>query len=153
MSHPEITRRLMEARTADMLRRAARMRIPRDDAPAPREPAEAPVTLRFGRPDDACELARLAQLDSAVPPAAPVLLGEMSGRLVAALSLADGRLIADPFVPTAGVAELLRARARQLGRTAGRGGARRRRPGRRRAPMGPGAGAGPCSGPTAASST
>jgi hypothetical protein len=119
MSHPELTRRLMEARAADMLRVAAQRRRRRDDAVGPREPPEAPVTLRFARPDDAFELAHLAQLDSAAAPAPPALLGEMSGRLVAALSLADGGVIADPFVPSAAVVELLRARARQLNGTAG----------------------------------
>jgi hypothetical protein len=134
MSHPELTRRLMEARTADMLRVAAQRRSRRDDSTAPREPPEAPVTLRFARPDDASELAHLAQLDSAPVPAPPALLGEMSGRLVAALSLADGRVIADPFVPAAAVIELLRARARQLNGTGG--GSRGRRASRplRRSP-------------------
>jgi hypothetical protein len=127
MSHPELTRRLMEARAADMRRIATQHRSRRDASVAPREPPEAPVTLRFARPDDASELAHLAQLDSAAAPAPPALLGELSGRLVAALSLADGRVLADPFVPTAAVVELLRARARQLNGTA-RGSRARRAP-------------------------
>jgi hypothetical protein len=74
----------------------------------------ATVTLRFAGFDDAPDLLRLAQLDSARPLSEPILAGEVAGRMVAALSLADGRAIADPFVPSAGVVELLRARARQL---------------------------------------
>jgi hypothetical protein len=76
--------------------------------------AEATVTLRFACFDDAPDLLRLAQLDSAEPLIEPILVCEVSRRMVAALSLADRRAIADPFVPSAGVVELLRARARQL---------------------------------------
>ncbi|HYZ80359.1 MAG TPA: hypothetical protein VE571_03775 [Solirubrobacteraceae bacterium] len=81
---------------------------------APRVAAEATVTLRFGCFDDAPDLLRLAQLDSAEPVSEPILVGEVSGQIVAAVSLADGRAIADPFMLSAGVVELLRARARQL---------------------------------------
>lgn len=77
-------------------------------------PFEASLTLRFASFDDAPDLLRLAQLDSARPLRDPILVGEVSGRMAAALSLADGRAIADPFVRSAGVVELLRARARQL---------------------------------------
>ena len=75
---------------------------------------EAAVTLRFATFDDAPDLLRLAQLDSAAPLSDPILAGEVSGRMVAALSLRDGRAIADPFVCSAAVVELLWARARQL---------------------------------------
>ena len=77
-------------------------------------PATVAVTLRFAFPDDAGALARLAALDSSEPPAAPVLVGEVGGQLLAAMSLSDGAVIADPFFPTVTLVELLRARARQL---------------------------------------
>ncbi len=86
----------------------------------------APVTLRYAVFDDAPDLFRLAQLDSAAPLAEPILLAEVSGRMTAALSLSEDRVIADPFVLTAGTVELLRARGRQLSGT-GRGWGRRRR--------------------------
>ena len=35
-------------------------------------------------------------------------------RTVAALSLRDGRVVADPFTPTAELVELMRLRARQI---------------------------------------
>jgi len=76
--------------------------------------ADATVTLRYAVFDDAPDLLRLAQLDSAEPLADPILLAEVSGRLTAALSLSQDRVIADPFVLTGGAVELLRARARQL---------------------------------------
>jgi hypothetical protein len=71
------------------------------------------ITIRVARPggDDAV-LHRLAQLDSADDPAAPALLALVDGEPAAALSLADGRAIADPFRRTADAVELLRLRAR-----------------------------------------
>jgi hypothetical protein len=76
--------------------------------------AEATVTLRFAVFDDAPDLLRLAQLDSAEPLAEPVLIAQVAGRLTAALSLPEDRVIADPFALTGGAVELLRARGRQL---------------------------------------
>ena len=72
------------------------------------------MTLRYAVFDDAPDLLRLAQLDSAEPLAEPILVAEVAGRLTAALSLLEDRVIADPFVLTGGAVELLRARARQL---------------------------------------
>ena len=89
--------------------------------------ADATVTLRYAVFDDAPDLLRLAQLDSAEPLADPILLAEVSGRLTAALSLSQDRVIADPFVLTGGAVELLRARARQLSGTGRRWGWRRSR--------------------------
>jgi hypothetical protein len=86
------------------------------------------VTLRFGFPDDAVALARLASLDNSPPPAQPVLVADVAGELRAALSLADGAVVSDPFFPSAAVVELLRARAGQLASLdAGRGERRRLR--------------------------
>jgi hypothetical protein len=86
--------------------------VPADAATA--ADADAAVTLRFAVFDDAPDLLRLAQLDCAEPLAEPILLAEVAGRPTAALSLLEGRVVADPFVHTAGTVELLRARARQL---------------------------------------
>ena len=72
------------------------------------------LTLRIATSADRPAIERLAQLDESRPPAAPVLLGVLMARPVAALSLADGCVIADPFTPTAELVELLRVRARQL---------------------------------------
>ena len=78
------------------------------------QPAIVAVTLRYAVFDDAPDLLRLAQLDSAEPLREPILIAEVAGRATAAMSLVEGRVIADPFVLTAGSVELLRARARQL---------------------------------------
>jgi hypothetical protein len=45
------------------------------------------------------------------------LIAELDGRLLAALALSDGRVVADPFHPTADLIDLLRARANQLTRS------------------------------------
>jgi hypothetical protein len=72
------------------------------------------VTLRRYSADDHDPLARLAAVDSSKPPGQPVVVAEVGGELRAALSLNDGSLVADPFHLTGGVADLLRAYARQL---------------------------------------
>lgn len=70
------------------------------------------VLVRPARPTDRSALARLAALDSAVAPTGDVLLAESNGRLLAALSVVTGAVVADPFAPTADVVELLRFAAR-----------------------------------------
>ena len=59
---------------------------------------------------DRRELDRLAALDSAQPLRGDVILGRVNGQLRAALSLTDGRTVADPFSRSAQVVELLRTR-------------------------------------------
>jgi hypothetical protein len=72
------------------------------------------LTVRVASRDDLRALWRLAELDSALVPPPPVLIAEAADGPVAALSLADGSVIADPFTPTVHLVELLRLRARQL---------------------------------------
>jgi hypothetical protein len=70
------------------------------------------ILIRRAYADDQLSLLRLAALDSAVDvPASPLLVAELDGELRVALSLADGAVIADPFVPTADIVALLRLRA------------------------------------------
>jgi hypothetical protein len=76
-------------------------------------PVVRPATER-----DAVVLTRLAELDSAPPLIGDVLLAEEKGVTVAATSLADGRVIADPFRLTGPARAALRARARALGAVA-----------------------------------
>lgn len=71
------------------------------------------MVLRAERPADEATLRRLAALDSARPLKGDALLAEVDGRAVAAIDLHDGRVVADPFVPTAEVVELLRVRAQR----------------------------------------
>jgi hypothetical protein len=72
------------------------------------------VTIRRATPSDGVALDRLAALDSAMPLTGDVLVAEAGGRVAAALSLRSGRAVSDPFLPTADLVALLRARAGRL---------------------------------------
>ena len=75
---------------------------------------DSQVTIRPSRVDDSAMIRRLAALDSAPVPRGAMLLGEVDGRLVAAVSIADGRAIADPFTRTHTLVEVLRLTATPL---------------------------------------
>jgi hypothetical protein len=69
------------------------------------------VALRLADPGEAHVVRRLAALDDAPELDGRVLLALIDGEAVAALSLRDGRIVANPFVPTQEPVELLRLRA------------------------------------------
>ena len=72
--------------------------------------------IRIATAEDEPALRRLADIDSQDPlTAGPYLVGEVDGSLQAALSLTDGRVVANPFVPTAQLLAHLRMRADALG--------------------------------------
>jgi hypothetical protein len=113
---PHLNLQLARARAEQLRRDAGRgggdraSRFSRQDVP----PAHASIVIRPDRAEDGRALARLAALDCARVPAAPLLVGEVAGELRAALSLTDGATIADPFHRTASLVDLLNMRARQL---------------------------------------
>ena len=72
------------------------------------------LTVRSATSADSAAAERLARLDSTTPLRGPALLAEADGRLVAALSLEDGRAVADPFTYTEGALALLELRAGQV---------------------------------------
>jgi hypothetical protein len=80
-------------------------------SPPPTSPHLDGVLLRTARADDDADLTRLAALDSARPLAGPALVAEEDGAIVAALCLSTGRAVADPFVPSLQLVELLRQHA------------------------------------------
>jgi hypothetical protein len=86
---------------------------PRNHGHAPRPPASS-VTVRLATSADRAAVERLAELEQTAAPTAPLLLGVVMERPVAALSLRDNRVVADPFTPTRDLVELMRLRARQL---------------------------------------
>ena len=79
--------------------------------PPPTSPRVDGVLLRMARADDDADLVRLAALDSALPLAGPALIAEENGAIVAALCLSTDRAVADPFVPSLHLVELLRRHA------------------------------------------
>jgi hypothetical protein len=78
------------------------------------------LVLRRSSAEDAAALARLARLDSAPRPNGAMLVAEVDERIVAAVPFDGGRAIADPFLPTADIVELLQARAELLAPSARR---------------------------------
>ena len=116
---PQLNTVIAEARHGEQLDAAERRRNPflrrRDRSALDASRLWQGLTVRLATHADAPALARLADLDESAAPTEPVLLGVVMQRPVAALSLRDGRVIADPFTPTADVIELLSLRARQLG--------------------------------------
>jgi hypothetical protein len=82
------------------------------------------ITIRRVDANDQAALARLAQLDSHTTLEGAVLGAEVEGRLLAAISIDTGEVIADPFSRTSELRAMLKLRVAQL---------ERRHVGRRRA--------------------
>lgn len=72
------------------------------------------VVLRLAGADDAPALRRLAEIDEEPELCGAALLALVDGVAVAALALDDGRVVANPFVPTSDAVSLLRLRAGHL---------------------------------------
>jgi hypothetical protein len=70
--------------------------------------------IRMTTDDDVRALRRLGELDSQAPLAGRALIGEIDGTPLAALSLDDGRVTADPFRRTEHLVACLRMRAQAL---------------------------------------
>jgi hypothetical protein len=85
------------------------------------------LKIREARAADDAALRLLAALDGGRVPAGRVLVAEVDGEIVAAVPLAGGPAIADPFRRTSALVNLLGLRAAQL-----RGMERDRKRGRRR---------------------
>ena len=76
-------------------------------------PANAYV-IRQATPGDQAVLERLAALDGQKPLSGRALIGEIDGVPAAAVSMADGRVVADPFKLTAHLVPVLMMRRRSL---------------------------------------
>ncbi|MFZ0377252.1 MAG: hypothetical protein WAL38_05430 [Solirubrobacteraceae bacterium] len=78
-------------------------------------PQQKPVlALRVAHDDEGDVVRRIADLDNARTLNGEVLLALVDGEPVAARSLRDGRVVANPFVRTADAVALLDFRASQL---------------------------------------
>jgi hypothetical protein len=100
---------------ADLLRAAAQQRLGAELDHANTSDPTQTIALRLAQPDEARDVARLAALDDAPRPDGQVLLALVDGRAVAALSLRDGRVVANPFEFTEDAVALLRLRHKHLG--------------------------------------
>lgn len=77
-------------------------------------PGNETVELRLAEDADNRALLRLAGRDTRPLPPAPHVVALREGRIDAALSLATGKAVADPFRRTAELVELLRCHARAM---------------------------------------
>jgi hypothetical protein len=82
----------------------------------PRLDAGAVISLRLAASGDDAALEQLAELSGRVKAPGPWIVAEVDGQLWAALPLAGGEPLADPFRPTAELGALVSLRAKQLGR-------------------------------------
>jgi hypothetical protein len=78
----------------------------------------ASLTIRHATSADEAALRRLATLDSSRVPSGELLVAELDGELVAALSVDTGAAIADPFEHTAAIVDSLRAHSHRQSRPA-----------------------------------
>src|SRR4051794_25517968 len=96
---------LSEAQTTEALRRASTRRQTR--AARHRRHADIDAIVRLAGEADRAALERLSQLEGRRLPAGPALVAERDGEVVAAVAVAGGEPIADPFRPTADLVDLL----------------------------------------------
>ena len=104
----------MEARLTQPLGMGARALPAALTVPAQRPAFAQPVSIREATLADSAAVDALATLDSSRRPLGRLLVAEVDGEIVAALSIDGMRAIADPFRPTAELVELLELRAAQL---------------------------------------
>src|SRR4051794_1296218 len=87
------------------------------------------IVLQQATAEQDAALREISQLDSARTVNRPALMAIVDGRLIAAASLRDGRIVADPFAETEAAVKLLRLRTAALrGGRRGRLGSRLRTP-------------------------
>jgi hypothetical protein len=72
------------------------------------------VELRLARVDEDADVRRLAQLDDAPQLDGPAMLAVVDGEAVAAMSMSDLRIVANPFVHTEHAVKLLALRGAHL---------------------------------------
>jgi hypothetical protein len=77
------------------------------------------LTIRMAAPEDAPTLRRLAEVDSAARLSGQVMLAELDGVCLAAISLETGSVNANPFRRTAAIVSHLRMRRYQIMRQGG----------------------------------
>ena len=104
-------RQMLIAQKQQTLARAARPTVHDGDRLAG---TAEPVVLRLCRVTDDPQLETLASFDGARLVAGRYVIAEVNGRIVAALPLAGGDIVSDPFRRTAHLLPLLRMRAEQL---------------------------------------
>jgi hypothetical protein len=111
--HPFISETIVRANQRE-LDRVTRGVHGRPQVPGIRQPVKEPVVLRLATVRDAEAISRLALLDGRPEPDSRCVVAEVEGTIMAALPLGGGKVVADPFRPTAHLIPLLELRAEQL---------------------------------------
>jgi hypothetical protein len=110
-----LTAEMAQAQIDDRLAQADRFRRTHGVRPESlHEEAYDSVTVRRSFPADDGVLQALAARDGRRVPPGPLLVAEVSGRVLAARSLENGSAISDPFNPTGQLVELLALRSAHL---------------------------------------
>jgi len=102
------------SRVQDQLRQAAAHRAASATPARAQARDESTVVVRGATAADDATIMMLAALDSTVAPAGEMLIAEVDGEPQAAIEVATGTVIADPFRPTVHLAELLGVSAQRL---------------------------------------
>jgi hypothetical protein len=118
INHPTIRRDLAQMRVDEFVRDAELARRARSLRDSGRARAADVIVIREAVQADEPALAQLAELAGEPVLTGPVVVGSVRGVVRAAVAM-DGRGLADLFVPTADVMDLVRIRARQLCATYG----------------------------------
>jgi len=110
--HPELLRQVAMARAADFQREAARFRRARAASAPVAQNVRTAIELRLS----ACreELERLAALSERTVNGGDWIVADVDGVPVAAVSVADGTTLYDPFRPTSQAVSLLKLRRKQV---------------------------------------
>jgi hypothetical protein len=122
MFNDRLLRTLARTRMDDARRAARGRHAEARGGPSPRLAAvapshDAPLTIRHADAADMASLERLAALDSHRIPSGELFVAEVEGRLVGAVSIDTGAVIADPFAHTASIVKLLRLQNSAVGVT------------------------------------
>lgn len=110
--HPELTYHFALERHADFRREASRYRRARAASLRPPQPVRAAIQLRLSACRD--ELERLAALSERRLRDGDWLVADVDGVPVAAVSVADGTTLYDPFKSTSQAVSLLQLRRKQV---------------------------------------
>ncbi len=111
MMHPDFLQQLLNDRRRELERRT-RYASGSGSVSVP-EPVDN-VLLRLCCVSDDAAIERLAQLEGRTAPIGRHIVAEVDGVVIAALPLAGGKLLADPFRATSHLLSLLELRAKQV---------------------------------------
>jgi hypothetical protein len=111
--HPQFRIDTLHEHSQELARQSERARL-LGPGPTRARIADEAVSFRLARVSDEPSLERLAALEGREVPRGGQLVAEVNGEVVAAMPLAGGDTLADPFRPTAHLLPLMRMHAAQL---------------------------------------